>query len=113
MRTSTTPCKICGAENFDNDLTGHIGERMRREIICHACAFWLTHTENGCVLVINHNVYVAVPETGGRRGMGGRTFEIEYFDGKRVTMSNLWSRGEIPERFRPLIPDTARFVARG
>jgi hypothetical protein len=113
MYTSSIPCKICGAEDFRNDLTGDIGERMRREIICHACAFWLTHADNGCPLVIKHHVYVAAPETEGRRGMAGRRFEIEYLDGRRVTAANLWSRGLVPERFRALIPDTARFAAWG
>ena len=44
------------------------------------------------------------------RGYDGRKFVIEFFDGRKVTTTNLWSNGKIPERFRALLPDNAKFI---
>src|SRR5205823_2378018 len=43
------------------------------------------------------------------RGFGGTRFVIEMFDGTRFVTTNLWTQGEIPDRFRHLLPDNARF----
>ena len=42
--------------------------------------------------------------------MAGRRFDIEFFDGRRVTTHDLWSGSDIPERYRAHLPDNARFL---
>jgi hypothetical protein len=43
-------------------------------------------------------------------GFGGRRFEIEFFDGRKVTTRDLWHQGVIPPKWRERYPDNARFV---
>lgn len=44
------------------------------------------------------------------RGYGGRRFVIEFFDGRRIVTTNLWANGPIPEQFREILTDNARFI---
>jgi hypothetical protein len=104
-------CAICGAKNYHTSYMGSEGKRMEADGICFSCAFWSDRAEKGCPTVIDGWVYTPGTRTTGEfRGMAGRRFDIEYFDGRKVTTFDLWSGGEIPERFRDRIPDTARFV---
>jgi hypothetical protein len=48
--------------------------------------------------------------SGGNGGFGGRRFDIEFFDGRRVTTHDLWSQGTIPPKHRKRYPDNARFA---
>lgn len=62
--------------------------------------------------VIDGKHYLIAPETTHPhdfRGHGGRTFIIEFFDGRTVTTTNLWSQGRIPPKWREKFPDNARF----
>lgn len=43
-------------------------------------------------------------------GMGGRGFEIEFLDGRKVTTVNLWGQGEIPTEFRDRLPDNVKAI---
>lgn len=47
----------------------------------------------------------------GSRGFGGHRFNILFHDGRRFVSTNLWCQGDIPEVFRGLMPDNARFVS--
>lgn len=44
------------------------------------------------------------------RGFGGRLFTIEFFDGRRVSTTNLMHQGTVPARWRERFPDNARFL---
>jgi hypothetical protein len=44
------------------------------------------------------------------KGFGGRRFDIEFFDGRKVTTHDLWHQGTIPPKWRERYPDNARFV---
>lgn len=44
------------------------------------------------------------------RGFGGRRFDIEFLDGRKVTTRDLWHQGVIPPKWRERFPDNARFV---
>jgi hypothetical protein len=45
------------------------------------------------------------------KGFAGRRWEIEYLDGRpSVATNDLWYQGKIPEKYRPLLPDNARFI---
>lgn len=62
-------------------------------------------------VVVDHTHYYIEPDTtGGMQGHGGRRFEIEFFDGRRVVSRNLWYQGPIPPKWRERYPDNARFV---
>ena len=45
------------------------------------------------------------------RGFGGRTFNIQIIaTGEIISTGNLWYQGEIPEEYRSILCDNARFV---
>jgi hypothetical protein len=43
-------------------------------------------------------------------GMSGRQYDIEFFDGRRVTTCDLWYQGPIPPKFRDALPDNAKLA---
>ena len=116
MSKSTIACPGCGVAGFWTNYMGNVGIRMKETNECYDCAFWETSARQSHPVVIDHYVYSigAEPKPGRRNsdflGMGGRRFDIEFFDGRRVTTHNLWAGGLIPERFRDRIPNTARFI---
>jgi hypothetical protein len=108
-------CKDCGAEDYSVSFTPNCNEMkvMAREGVCFTCAFWRVRVSEPQATVIEGRIYsVGDPKRppGPHNGMAGRRFDIEYFDGRRVTTHDLWAGGEIPERLRSQIPDTARFL---
>lgn len=91
---------------------------MEKENVCNSCAFWLEKialTDENTV-VVNGTRYTIGKEdpTLYFKGFGGREFNIEFFDGRKVVSHNLWCQGNIPERFRsyPELQDNALFVQR-
>lgn len=108
-------CPACGIEDFHVHYSGDVAARMKATNECFTCAFWEIRCAAGEPIVIEAHVYGIGREPGPHTprwdlGMGGRRFDIEFFDGRRVTTHNLWSGGEIPERYRSRLPDTARFL---
>jgi len=61
-------------------------------------------------VVIDGEHYMLGDNTAGMKGFGGRRFDIEFFDGRRVTTTDLWFQGVIPPKWRERFPDNARFV---
>ena len=62
-------------------------------------------------VVINGVHYRIGPGNAGEfRGFGGRQYDIEFLDGRRVTTRNLWYQGPIPPKYLIQIPDNARWV---
>jgi hypothetical protein len=112
VERSRTPCAICGTIGFSTSYSKCAEKtRMDRDGLCFGCAFWELRAEKGCPTVIDGCTYTPGTRTSGEfRGCGGRRFDIEYFDGRRVTTFDLWVGGVIPERWRNRIPDTARFL---
>lgn len=108
-------CNDCGAENYhteyckskEKDFIDSLG-------ICFTCAFWrvLADDPSAKQLVIDGRVYGigSENESGGMRGFGGRRFDIEYFDGRKVTTHNLWAGSSVPERYKSVFPNTAKFL---
>ena len=107
----TYVCADCGA-SAKNSYMEPIASRMLAHKRCFTCDFWEDRCAQKHATVIDHCTYSPGNNTSGRdRGMAGRRFDIEYFaDGRRVTTYDLWSGGEIPERYRDRIPNTARFL---
>lgn len=113
---SSTPCRDCGEENFSTSFTPTCPEKklIDSEGVCFTCAYWRVQLQKPHQLVIAGRIYsegnTRKPPNSPHSGMAGRRFDIEYFDGRRVTTHDLWAGGEVPERYRHLIPDTARFL---
>lgn len=72
------------------------------------------------VVIANGRYFVIGDEQGemggawgkGARGHGGQRFVIQFFDARgRVVSTNLWNGSTIPQEFRHLFPDNARFVS--
>lgn len=107
--TETITCGMCGKEerlHWSADVEAQLRERK----LCFGCNFWENQARKGCDTVIDGFTYGPGNRTSGSfRGMAGRRFDIEYFDGRKVTTYDLWGGGEIPEAFRDRLPDTARF----
>lgn len=103
-------CTICGKDEIHR-YAGQEWNRMQRDNLCFHCAFWELRAEAGCPTVIDGCTYTPGTRTTGEwRGMGGRKFDIEYFDGRVITTYDLWCGGVIPERWRERLPNTARFI---
>lgn len=108
MRRDGGTCYVCGEpiESNRNDL---------KDGMCGTCTFWHENVDlvddPRMVRINYHHYYIGPKEQGGGRwsGYGGRRFDIIFNDGREVTTNNLWSQGRIPLRFRPLLPNNARW----
>ena len=117
MDTAVSACRECGGE-----ISLHFNESTKAKLlkhnICFTCNFWREHAELKDRCVIDGVMYYADPNItekpgfgqGKFLGMGGRRFDIEWFDGRKQTTYSLWCNGQIPEHFRARIPDNARFL---
>lgn len=123
-------CRWCnGAFNADGYREGcEEAAVMRSDGLCFSCAFWelraRKHEKNpGRTLVIGGHFYapdasntvpVGAPDPhpyAKNRGMAGRRFDFERFDGSPAqSCYSLWSGGDIAEQVRHRIPDNARFL---
>ena len=113
-------CPSCGVRNFHTSYSGAESDRMRATGECFECAFWELRLSKPAPdrLVIDGWTYGVgrEPSDAERRrpgvmlGMSGRRFDVELADGRRFTTHNLWSGGQIPERYRSRLPDNAAFV---
>lgn len=109
-------CNDCGAVNYSVSFTPNCPEKklIDSDGVCFHCAYWRVRITRKHDTVIAGRVYsigdVRKPPNSPHAGMAGRRFDIEYFDGRRVTTHDLWGGSEVPERYRHVIPDTARFI---
>lgn len=106
-------CVWCGrADSPDAYRSSEVVPLMRELSICFHCAWMEEKARAGADLVIDGCIYGLGPRKtpGPYNGMGGRWFDIEYFDGRRIRTCDLWAGSKIPERFRDRLPDTARFL---
>lgn len=116
-------CQWCGKHeelHWVKDVDDYLTETQ----LCFNCGFWLHYimlapvgrTEEGQRIArINGHHYVIAPDSprpGLGDGFGGRRTTIRFHDGMVVTTRNLWSQGEIPERFRDHLPDNAEWAQR-
>ena len=107
----TKNCKICDKEYTESYYGCNELIRMQRDNICFLCAFWELQSEKTQKTVIDGCVYTPGRRTKGEfRGCAGRRFDIEYFDGTKITTYDLWVSGIIPDRWKDKISNTARFL---
>ena len=97
-------CKICGAD-ISNSHYKDCG--LCNSDRCFSIDYWNERVEqqknNDPNLVVINGVVYQIGDENSRstfRGYGGRTFEIEFFDGRTVTTTNLWFNGGIPDDFK-------------
>ena len=109
-------CADCGAVNYSTSFmqTSPIKQLMDTHGVCFECGYWRERLTKPNDTVIEGRIYsvgdVAKPPNNPHAGMAGRRFDIEYFDGRRVTTHDLWAGSDVPERYKAQIPDTARFL---
>jgi hypothetical protein len=104
-------CEFCGKE-FTQIMKkdAHIREH------CFDCYFWFKkvnlaqHHLARRVIVKGEHYMVGSNDPTPFNGFGGRDFSIKFYDGRKIKSSNLWHQGEIPGRFKKLLPDNAEFI---
>ncbi len=114
--TRTVGCCVeCGATDRAT-YSGETRERMLARSLCFYCLFWFDRIDaqsNPAACIVNGRSFQDAGRRSGRDlsllGFGGREFRIEFFDGRVLETNNLFGQGEVPERFRDRLPDTARF----
>lgn len=115
METKQRICNDCGKTDYPVSFTPTCPEKkvIDAEGVCFDCAYWRVAASKKHDTVIDGRIYsvgdVKKPPNSPYSGMAGRRFDIEYFDGRKVTTHDLWAGGEVPERYRQQIPDTASF----
>lgn len=60
------------------------------------------------VAIIDGNHYIIGGEL--NKGFGGRKFTIKFMDGRVVETCDLWHQGKIPESYREVLSDNAKFI---
>lgn len=109
-------CADCGKAGYSTSFTqsSPIKQAMDAHGTCFECAYWRVQLTKKNDTVIDGRIYsvgdTRKPPNQPHAGMAGRRFDIEYFDGRRVTTHDLWAGSDVPERHRAQIPDTARFL---
>jgi hypothetical protein len=109
-------CADCGAVGYSTAYmqSSSIKQLMDAHGVCFTCGYWREVLAKKPDTVIDGRIYsvgdVRKPPNQRHAGMAGRRFDIEFFDGRRVTTHDLWAGSEIPERYRAQLPDTARFL---
>lgn len=106
-------CEICGKEIEES--------KYSNGVICSSGCFyehfWLSVIRDYIELpevfaIINNSVYVIeqenIPDC--CKGYYGQEFKIKYNDGRVITTTNLWLRGEIPAKFRIALKNNAEFI---
>lgn len=104
--------KTCSMCRDEIDRWDEKRECFKDHGLCFGCNFWRERVDQveETTAIIDGYWYAPGNRTEGKfRGMAGRRFDIEYFDGRKCTCYDLWSGGDIPEHFREQLPDNARF----
>lgn len=107
-------CKECGKVPAPEKYYRDMADAMRVRQLCFHCLFWTKHLERSPSVIINGEHYIIgdeKPDTRAYfRGFSGRKFVIMFNNGEKVTTTNLWYQGKIPEHFRDRMPDNASMV---
>ena len=119
QRNTTYICKECAKVVEEKKLT--YSEALRKQLIsrqlCFSCNFWcnrcLGTRSPRSVRVDGRHYWIGNVCSGDKKsqGFGGRRFVIRFIEGRKVTTTNLWHQGEIPEHFRERLPDNATFLS--
>jgi len=109
------PCKICGSPVSTNYMDD-VKAKLTSNNVCFYCYFWMSKVDmknNPRVARIGGTHYYIDddnPSPHAFKGFGGSTFRIKFDDGRMVITSNLWCQGDIPSKFKDMLPDNAVFI---
>lgn len=108
-------CDICGNEiSFEYDE--QYNALLKKNHLCFDCHFWSEKIKNygmakGQFFVVGKNCYMmSRDDSSGMKGFGGQKFRVLFGNGDIVVTKNLWTQGEIPERFRDMLRPNAIFL---
>jgi len=110
-------CKFCGKHEENRWIKSHHDALLKAQL-CSSCHFWHEKIEwrkqNDPKPVVVDGVHYRIGNESasrlGSRGFSGSKFIIKFFDGRVVESTNLWCQGNIPEKFRDVLTDNARFI---
>ena len=115
-------CQHCGAEekaSYDIATKTRMVENNR----CFTCDYWLELSnehvkDENCFVVADNSpsmhpgVHLFIGKESNEKsifkGFGGRKFEIEFSDGRKVISTNVWYQGPVPLRFKHLFTRFAK-----
>lgn len=105
-------CSECGVRHTLK-WNALVNRELKEARLCHDCYFWVAKIGIERAVRVGHQHFMIGEnfEGMGFRGYGGRNFRIYFFEGRVVETNNLWSQGDIPERFWDRLPDNARLVS--
>lgn len=121
LRFDAVRCRKCGEIDHAGPVErNERGALMRRLRFCSNCCFWRNRALVGFRQPDTHITVAGVcyfidRENGGEsfRGFGGARHRIRFLKtGRVVESTNLWFNGQVPERWRNFLPDTAEFLQR-
>lgn len=104
-------CIICGKEIKESKYSNAVLCSSE----CFHVDYWnekIEDKDNPNIVRIDGTQYYIGKETGEHefKGYGGRTFGVKFFDGRLVKTTCLWHNGEIPEEYKELLPNNAKFI---
>jgi hypothetical protein len=82
-------------------------EAAIEEIKAHSLSFWTERINETGLVVAAGRAYSIGSEHDDPKGFGGVKWCIRFFDGRVVTTTSLWGRGDVPAEFRDQLPDNA------
>lgn len=106
-------CNICGKQENSEKFAETSANDILKKTLCFTCLFWkgkVSIQDRMNIARVDRNHFIIGSESDpGRRGYNGQKFTIKFFDGRKITTTNLWCQGKIPEHFRKTLPDNAEF----
>lgn len=104
-------CCICGKEIEKSSYSSLLPPLCdNRE--CFTEQFWQEIINDKYHLFINHRAYCASKEKNPVfKGFGGAKYKIRKLDtGEIIETDNLWTNGELPEKYWDQVKDNAEFI---
>lgn len=117
--TNKELCSCCGVpmeiDTFDQRAS--LTKLMHKKQLCFTCAFWKDKIENPVPdrEIINGSHYVIHEWQSERchfQGFGGASMYILKNDGTVKRSNNVWFQGNIPDRFKSELSNTAKFITK-
>ena len=93
---------------------------MKNNHLFFLCEFWLERFNLGYIntFIINGIHYqvhkIDISTTNGFVGFGGRSFYVEFVDGRKEYYNNVWCQGDVPKEcnLATLFADNAKFITK-
>lgn len=115
---STQTCSCCGTP-FELDgfyPSNKLTKKMKAENICFSCAFWKDKIDDPPVNreIIDGQYYIFNPWGKARniQGYGSCAMYIVKNDGDIKRSNNVYYQGQVPDCFKDLLPNTAKFITK-